>query len=80
MKRQSMIWRSPTSPVGKSLGPKIHAFKRCSSPFIINSPLIINNEFLPEETMINTARNIEILNRFMRRLRRERTQYARQGS
>ncbi|GFX36378.1 mariner Mos1 transposase [Trichonephila clavipes] len=41
---------------------------------------IIHEKFLPEGTLMNAARHIEILTRFMKRLRRVRTHYAQQGS
>ncbi|GFT12190.1 hypothetical protein NPIL_665121 [Nephila pilipes] len=46
----------------------------------IDSQGINQKEFLPDGTMMNAARYIEISNCFMKRLRRVRSQYARQDS
>lgn len=79
VKRQSMEWRSPASPRRKKVRAEKSRIKTMLITFFDNQG-IIHKEFLPEGTTMNAARYIEILTRFMKRLRRVRPQYAQQGS
>jgi len=78
-KRQSMEWRSPASPRRKKVRAEKSRIKTMLITFF-DCHGIIHKEFLPEGTTLNAARYIEILTRFMKRLRRVRPQYARPGS
>ncbi|GFT25497.1 hypothetical protein TNCV_3173761 [Trichonephila clavipes] len=73
-----MEWRSPApSHREKRLEQKSPRSKRGTS---FDSQGIIHKDSLPEGTEMNAARFIEMLTRFMKRLRRVWTQFAYQGS
>ncbi|GFX63803.1 mariner Mos1 transposase [Trichonephila clavipes] len=68
-KRQSIKWRSPASPRQKMVRAEKARVKTMLITFL-DIQGIVHKEFLPEGTTMNAARYIEILTRFMKRLRR----------
>ncbi|GFV84707.1 mariner Mos1 transposase [Trichonephila clavipes] len=74
-----MEWRSPASPGWKKVRAEKSRMKTMLNT-LFDSQSIIHKKFLPKGMTMNAARYIEILTRFMKRLRRVRPQYTQQSS
>ncbi|GFT74397.1 mariner Mos1 transposase [Trichonephila clavipes] len=79
LKRNDQAWKGVLLHhlVGKKARAENSRIKTMLITFF-DSQGIIHKEFLPEGKMMNAARHVEILIRFMKRLRRVRPRYAQQ--
>jgi len=77
-KRQSMEWRSPSSPRTKKCRLQKYKVKTMLIVFF-DSDGIIHKEFVPAGQTVNSAFYKEILKRLLRRIHRVRPEFHRNG-